>query len=256
MMKQTLGQALKKMRILAGLSQRELAKRLGVHQPQIAKAEADNDMLLSRLQSMADAVDCEVMLIPRALANDTAQRIDLQSTQGPREVSAQTPRTPDALLASAYEREWPDIDPHIFLVIANIQRAAEILDRSTERLASRHGLSSGEILVLGALRRLSPPYSCPLSQLRKQFWISLPGMSKRISNLQRLGLVERKDNPDDGRGVLVSLTSKGLYVLEEQVTSPSVEFTILRDMPANELHSLSEQLSKLLTAFDAQQHKK
>ncbi|MNF23140.1 DNA-binding transcriptional repressor MarR [compost metagenome] len=245
MMKQTLGQALKKMRTLTGLSQRELAKRLGVHQPQIAKAEADNDMLLSRLQSMADAVDCEVMLIPRALVSDTAQRIDQQSSQDSEEASG----VPDTLLASAYEREWPDIDPHIFLVIANIQRAAEALDRSTERLGSRHGLNSGEVLVLGALRRIGAPYSCSPSQLRKQFWISLPGMSKRINNLQRLGLVKRKDNPDDGRGVLISLTKKGLRILEEQVASPSLEFTTLRDMPTHELHSLSEQLSKLLTAF-------
>ncbi|MCY1303133.1 hypothetical protein D9M71_680080 [compost metagenome] len=74
-------------------------------------------------------------------------------------------------------------------------------------------------------------------------------MSKRINNLQRLGLVKRKDNPDDGRGVLISLTKKGLRILEEQVASPSLEFTTLRDMPTHELHSLSEQLSKLLTAF-------
>jgi DNA-binding MarR family transcriptional regulator len=153
-------------------------------------------------------------------------------------------------LRTSYAREWPDIDPDVMVIIANIQRAARLIEQGTEQLAARHGTSVGEILVLGALRRMGPPYASSLSDLRRHFWITLPGMSKRINNLERLGFVERIRNPDDGRGALVRLTRKGYALPDYHVSDPSPQFVAIRDMAASARHQLAVRLQQLLTAFE------
>jgi DNA-binding MarR family transcriptional regulator/DNA-binding Xre family transcriptional regulator len=244
---------LKRMRARVALSQRDLAARVGIHQPQVSKAESGEDLLVSRLQAMAQALGCELMLIPAQWSAELSARIE-QQQRPPRlpavSVGAAPPLGKGLSLTESYRREWPGVDPQVFVVIAYIQRAAQLIIQGTEQLARRHGMNAGELLVLGALRRLGAPYQSSMSKLRKQFWISLPGMSKRILNLERLGLVERVGNPRDRRGSLVRLTRKGFDIQERQVITPSREFTLICEMDPNERARLSESLARLLRAFE------
>jgi DNA-binding MarR family transcriptional regulator len=45
--------------------------------------------------------------------------------------------------------------------------------------------------------------------------VSAPSMTRTVAGLVERGLVSRADDPDDGRQVIVSLTSEGLQTLKE-----------------------------------------
>lgn len=254
----TLKASLKRMRSRMGLSQRELAARLGIHQPQVAKAEQGHDLLVSRLQRIAEALECELMLVPKDLAPGIEARLATERTFSTRPHAENrekaTSNTEDHPWVETYRREWPDIDPHVFMVIVQIQRAAQMLRQGTERLAAEYGMNAGEIMVLGALRRQGKPYESSLSNLRKQFWISLPGMSKRIRNLERLGFVARVSNPRDRRGALVRLTRKGFDIQEAQVRVATKESAAIREMPPGERLKLSSLLTRVLNTFEARRN--
>jgi len=60
--------ALVKARKEAGLSQRALARRSGVMQNVISKAERGGDVVLSTLWRLARALDVEILLVPREIS--------------------------------------------------------------------------------------------------------------------------------------------------------------------------------------------
>lgn len=52
-----------------------------------------------------------------------------------------------------------------------------------------------------------------LKDLLGRVVLSQPGLSRRVERLEAAGLVERRPDPTDGRGVLVVLTRAGRYAL-------------------------------------------
>ncbi len=52
-----------------------------------------------------------------------------------------------------------------------------------------------------------------LKDLLHRVVLSQPGLSRRIERLEVAGLVERRPDPHDGRGVIVALTRAGRYAL-------------------------------------------
>lgn len=64
----SVGDSLRQARTSQGLSQTDLAAKLGIRQRQISDLErAANDPRLSTIQNVARALDLEVMLVPRHL---------------------------------------------------------------------------------------------------------------------------------------------------------------------------------------------
>lgn len=65
-----LSSVLREARAVKGLSQKEVAARLGLHQRQISDLERSKvDTRLSTLQNVARALDLELVLIPRQLVS-------------------------------------------------------------------------------------------------------------------------------------------------------------------------------------------
>ncbi len=52
-----------------------------------------------------------------------------------------------------------------------------------------------------------------LKELLNRVLLSQPGLSRRVERLETAGLVERRPDPSDGRGVIVALTRTGRYAL-------------------------------------------
>jgi transcriptional regulator with XRE-family HTH domain len=78
--------ALRTARLNRGLSQQELAGKLGLHQRQISDLErASMDPRLSTVQNVARALDLELLLVPRHLipAIEGLQRVGTESTKRP-----------------------------------------------------------------------------------------------------------------------------------------------------------------------------
>lgn len=234
---------LKQARQAKSWSQRDLARACGLHQPQIARAEAGHDVQLSTLLAIAQELGYTLTLTPHTAPPAPASE-------------ASTPAAPDRIDANltAYRRAWPGVNPLAFALIARIMRAAQYLDRATEEVAARHGINGGELMLLGALRRVGPPFESTPTELRRLFFISLPGISKRLDRLVARGLLERRSDPRDGRVTVITLLPAGHAVLDDAVgKGMSREFKILNSLPESESRSLSLLLRDLLRRFETKE---
>lgn len=116
----------------------------------------------------------------------------------------------DALVA-AWRRERPDLDVTALEVLSRVTRLARHLDRDRRVAFAAHGLDPGEFDVLAALRRSGPPYQLPPRLLLAATLVTSGTMTSRVDRLAHQGLVERAEDPDDRRGVLVRLTPTGRH---------------------------------------------
>jgi DNA-binding MarR family transcriptional regulator len=92
-------------------------------------------------------------------------------------------------------------------------RLRKMLDETLEP----HGLASGDWRVLSALRWVGKPYRRSAGELARIADLSSGAMTNRVDQLEKRGFVQRLVDPDDGRGVLVQLTPKGLRLHRDAV---------------------------------------
>jgi DNA-binding MarR family transcriptional regulator len=145
-----------------------------------------------------------------------------------------------------WRREMPVLDRSAMGVVGRISRLAQLLQHELERVFERHGLNGGEFDVLASLRRAGPPYRLTPTELSNALIVTSGGMTKRLTALERRGLIRREPDPRDRRSTQVSLTSAGKRLVE----------TVVPEHVANETSLLSgltarqrAELAKLLEAL-------
>jgi DNA-binding MarR family transcriptional regulator len=158
---------------------------------------------------------------------------------------------PVAAELAKWAAEAPHIDPAALALLMHFAQIGQYVFASNEEVAAKAGLSFSDVTLLGALRRLGPPYESTPTRLARTFWISVPGMTKRLGRLEALGMLARQDDPGDGRGVLLSLTSKGLTTLRKLVSEHQPpEYYALLELGEHERRELARLLTKLLDIID------
>jgi DNA-binding MarR family transcriptional regulator len=124
----------------------------------------------------------------------------------------------DAILAQ-WGRERPDLDVALMGIMGRLHRLATHLGREVEAVLLQHGLSSSAFDVMATLRRAGAPYRLSPGELLEMTMVSSGTMTNRIDQLEKAGLVERINNPDDRRSVLIALTEKGFATVDAAVTA-------------------------------------
>lgn len=100
-------------------------------------------------------------------------------------------------------------------VTGRILRLARNIEAARERLLDQFGLSVPDFDVMATLRRRAEPHGLKAKHLQASVMITSGGMTKRLDRLQSAGLIERNPDPDDRRGVLITLTDQGRRVIDE-----------------------------------------
>jgi DNA-binding MarR family transcriptional regulator len=116
--------------------------------------------------------------------------------------------------AAAWVSEWPGEDANVYLIGQRLLRLSVHIDRALKEAAASQGLLSAELLLLDALLISGPPYTQTPTQLQKPLAMTPGGITKCISRLEQMGLVERKPDPADGRGILVRMMPQARRILE------------------------------------------
>jgi DNA-binding MarR family transcriptional regulator len=124
--------------------------------------------------------------------------------------------TVDKLL-SQWRAERPDLDVSALGVAIRIEMLAKLMRRGTARNLARVGLKPWEYDVLSALRRQGEPYQLPATELARASLLTAGAMTTRIDQLEGRQLVRREPDPDDRRGILVSLTRKGQALVDRAI---------------------------------------
>ncbi len=113
-------------------------------------------------------------------------------------------------LANDWAREDPQLDFSGLPPMIRLARLATLVDDFQNDVLAPFELTPADYAVLATLRRAGRPFSLSPSQLYGQLHRSSGGMTKILKRLEASTLVERDRDPEDGRGMRVTLTARGL----------------------------------------------
>ena len=154
-------------------------------------------------------------------------------------------------IVDAWSRERPDLDFAPLQVLSRVGRLTRHLDRARRAAFTASGLESWEFDVLSALRRAGDPYELSPKALLQQTLVSSGTMTNRIDRLVKRQLVERRADPGDGRGILVTMTATGREAVDAAIATLLVSETELLDaLSTVEQERLASLLRKLSLDFD------
>ena len=95
----------------------------------------------------------------------------------------------------------------------SIMRAHQLLLSRLDGILKPHGLTFARYEAL-VLLKFSRSGSLPLSVIGERLMVHPTSVTNIVDRLAKQGLVERRPNPRDGRGVLASLTPAGRSLVD------------------------------------------
>lgn len=149
-------------------------------------------------------------------------------------VSAESP--PDGALSS-----------HLEFVLQLARTQTVVIRRLEQALSSYHGLSFNDFLLLHHLSQ-GPGGRLRRVDLAERHGLTASGITRTLLPLEKLGLVERQQEPRDARVAYAALTAAGRELLgHAQLLAEQVSKDLLRAGSAEDLQTVSEALARIAT---------
>jgi len=156
----------------------------------------------------------------------------------------------DGILAQ-WRRERPDIDASPMAVCGELWRASERVRAGVIANVASADLDLAGFDVLLTLRRNGREQALSPSALAKDMMLSTSAMTNRLDRLEKRGLIARRTDPDDRRGLQIMLTDEGFALIDGLVESHvATEARMLAALSQAERAMLRELLGKIGGAAD------
>lgn len=150
------------------------------------------------------------------------------------------------LIIDAWAGQLPDVDFSPLDVMSRLRRISLRLNGIRAAAFRSASLAIWEFDVLAALRRAGEPFQLSPAQLVRVTMVTSGTLSNRLDLLEERGFVERRRNPDDGRGVLVHMTDEGRELVDRaMIELVESEETQLQSLTRGERDELIELLRRL-----------
>lgn len=160
----------------------------------------------------------------------------------------------DAVLEQ-WNHEKPDLDVSSMGLTGRLKRIGHLLEREMEKVFNEHGLTLANFDVLATLRRSGSPYRLSPGELLQKTMVTSGTMTHRVDQLVNARLVQRVQNPDDGRSVLIELTRSGLKLIDSAVIHHVANLDRLTgSLNESEFLRLDRLLEKYLSNLEAIDH--
>jgi DNA-binding MarR family transcriptional regulator len=133
------------------------------------------------------------------------------------------------------------------LAVTSLMRAHQLVLAQVDAIVKPYGLTFAryEALVLLTFSRTG---ALPLSKIGERLQVHPTSVTNIVDRLAKAGLVDRKPNPDDGRGVLAEITDNGRAVVEKATTDLMAADFGLGSLDAQQHRSLFGTLRDLRLA--------
>jgi DNA-binding MarR family transcriptional regulator len=153
-------------------------------------------------------------------------------------------------LLQQWRSERPDLDVSMLGIVIRVDMLSKLLRKDTAKSLSAVGLKTWEYDVLSALRRQGEPYELPATELARASLLTAGAMTTRIDHLETRQLVRREPDPDDRRGVRVSLTKRGIALVNKAIeTRLGAAERGISNLSRKERSAAEAALRKLLLAI-------
>lgn len=140
----------------------------------------------------------------------------------------------------AEQRSWQNYLDSALRIYATLNRG----------LAEEHNLSLNDVRLLDMLDK-SPTGSARMGDLAESL-MSLPSrVTRQIRRLETQGLVNRTASPDDGRGVLASITADGREIVEKAMVTycEGVRSHFLGQLSRPQIAAMGENCRRISSAL-------
>ncbi len=147
----------------------------------------------------------------------------------------------------------PDLDYEVEGIVDRITSLQRKFRRELEQTLAEHGLTWAEWKVLGSLWHAhhDVPHCSSPGELAAELELSSGAMTSRLDKLERAGLVRRRPDPEDRRGVKVELTEAGSRAWLESTNAQAIkEARVARALSKPEKVRLNALLRKLMLEFE------
>ena len=164
-------------------------------------------------------------------------------------------KTSDSIdrITDEWRKEFPEIDPIVEGIVSRIHVLAKHFAKSFDETTQDFGISYPEFQVLKMLRRSGGSYTKSPGQLAEKLHLSSGAMTNRLDNLEEAGYIERTPDPNDRRGVMVTLTDKGDRLFSEAIERQALkERDLVSPLPKAERKELADLLRSLLVNLEEQ----
>jgi DNA-binding MarR family transcriptional regulator len=154
-------------------------------------------------------------------------------------------------IVAQWGRERPDLQTEAMAVFGRIYRLAKVVGDRQEKAYGALGIHRGEFDVLATLRRAGEPFQLPPKALSASLMLTTGGMTGRLDRLERAGLVARSPDPQDRRGLVITLTPRGRELIDAAVVvGLDAQREVVQRLPAADRHRLAALLRDLLAAAE------
>jgi DNA-binding MarR family transcriptional regulator len=145
----------------------------------------------------------------------------------------------------------PNLDLEVEGIVDRIGGLSRRLHRTLDETLAEFGLDSGEYKALCTLAQSGEPFCSTPGRLGKHMELSSGAMTNRIDRLEQAGLVRRRPDPKDRRGVLVEMTEKGRETYERAVgVQAKKEELVTSALDNAEKKQLNDLLRRLMLEFE------
>jgi DNA-binding MarR family transcriptional regulator len=110
-----------------------------------------------------------------------------------------------------WTRRWGAVPS--MAAITSVMRAQQILLAQVDAVVKPYGLTFARYEAL-VLLTFSQAGELPLSKIGERLMVHPTSVTNTVDRLEKAGLVVRRPNPLDGRGVLAAITAQGRRVVE------------------------------------------
>ena len=116
-----------------------------------------------------------------------------------------------------WSEERPELDTASLGIVIRVMSLYRAFVRQATEALEPLGLELFEYDVLSALRRQGKPCALPATRLASATGLSSGAMTNRVDRLEERGLVRRRRDQKDRRGVVVSLTASGRRAIDKAI---------------------------------------
>lgn len=116
-----------------------------------------------------------------------------------------------------WRRERPDLDASAMAVVGRILHVGRRLEAEADESLKPLELSYTELDLIATLRRSGKPYRLSPTELRKSVLLTSGAMTACLNRLQKRGLLDRVEDPADGRSLLAALTARGVRLADRAI---------------------------------------
>jgi DNA-binding MarR family transcriptional regulator len=149
--------------------------------------------------------------------------------------------------------QWHAADLEGRRLLWHLQAVGKYVERWTERGLSGFGpLSSTTYKALVTLRSAGQSHTLSPTDLGRALMMTSGAVTGLLDRLEAAGLVERAPDPEDRRGVIVTLTAAGVELSDRAQTGyADVERRLLAPLTGTDREQLTSLLRKLLLEYEA-----